>query len=49
MKKRLFFLFILIAGLQLEANALRIKQNHVIYEFDLESNTAELIELEKNF
>ena len=47
--KRLFFLLFLIAGMQLEANALIVKPDQVTYDVDLSANTAVVLELEKNY
>ena len=42
-KKRLLCLLFLVFGIQLDADALRVRNNKITYEVDLSAHTAEVI------
>ena len=48
-KKRLLCLLFLVFGIQLDADALRVRNNKITYEVDLSAHTAEVIEVDEDF
>lgn len=47
--KRIVLLMLLLATMQLGANALRVRNNKITYEVDLSAHTAEVIEIDQDF